>query len=555
MNSTLVSGFIELNMVFSAAVLAVLVLRLVIIRYFGGEAAYALWALVPASLFALVVPPRTVTVEGHPFTTQIGGIGEQKADTTLVSGAEVRTLPNADLLPEIPGVFAGDMILPLLIIWGMGAALMIAMVIVRQRNFMKLLGQTTRTPQFGDNVWQTEAAHVGPAVVGLLKPKIIVPKDFGARYSEDEQAMVLAHERVHLGRGDVYVNGLCIIISCVLWVNPLVHLAIRQLRMDQELACDGRVLRDQPGNRKIYGEALLKAFLHAPTLPMGCQWGPKHPMKNRLQLLARAGRRSRYGAATIASLTLGAGTLAWASQPPEIEPVEHETSSGSSKPILFDSMSADQLIIRNAPAIVEIIAEPRATYAIDVFPGADRPSGITPAIIREGPRFVFDGGYAAGPNLCTGEASERDSAPYLLRVRVPMTADIQLKDSLLVTISETPSGSIALGDCVIADLTAVPNTLDMTLADEARASVGSVDGQLTLSMTDEASFSAAAVIGVTDMDMIDSTRADFETVIGKLTGNLRASSFAHIKMMLGDTLPAVSPPARLEAIYPGPAEE
>src|SRR6185503_20979525 len=96
------------------------------------------------------------------------------------------------------------------------------------------------------------------AVVGALDPHVVVPSDFEARFDAEERVLVLAHEWAHLRRQDARVNALVALLQCAFWFNPLVHLAARAIRMDQELACDAAVIAQFPEARRRYAEAMLK---------------------------------------------------------------------------------------------------------------------------------------------------------------------------------------------------------------------------------------------------------------------------------------------------------
>jgi hypothetical protein len=162
---------------------------------------------------------------------------------------------------------------------------------------------------------------VGPAVVGILLPRIVVPADFNARYSEHERVLVLEHERAHIRAGDVQANALAAFLQCALWFNPLVYFARAAFRVDQELACDERVMQRFGGARRVYAEAMLKTQLAARAIPLGCAWPPlgAGPLKQRIAMLARpriAASQRATGAALCTLVTLGAGFAAWASQPP-----------------------------------------------------------------------------------------------------------------------------------------------------------------------------------------------------------------------------------------------
>jgi TonB family protein len=118
----------------------------------------------------------------------------------------------------------------------------------------------------------------------------------------------------------VIANTIVALIQCLCWFNPLVHLAARWIRIDQELACDAGVIADQPSLRRPYAEALLKTQVLCAIPPVGCAWRARGflPLRDRIRLLKqRAPNRPRRvsGALLLVVLTVGCGYAAWASQP------------------------------------------------------------------------------------------------------------------------------------------------------------------------------------------------------------------------------------------------
>src|SRR5690606_27588265 len=101
-------------------------------------------------------------------------------------------------------------------------------------------------------------SRAGPVVIGVLKPRIVVPADFARRFTVEERALVLAHERGHLARRDPMINAIAVLVRSLGWFNPLVHVAAAALRIDQELACDARVLAKDRAPR-CYAGAMLKS--------------------------------------------------------------------------------------------------------------------------------------------------------------------------------------------------------------------------------------------------------------------------------------------------------
>jgi hypothetical protein len=167
-------------------------------------------------------------------------------------------------------------------------------------------------------------------LVGLCRPRIVLPADFEARYTPEEAAWVLAHERAHLQRGDAVVNAIATGALCVFWFNPLTYLAVGWLRFDQDLAADALVLAAAGTSRRGYATALLKAQILCDSpwrLPVGCQWQSSHPLTERIATLGRplpALYRRCLGVSIALALVVCSVCAVWATQP-----APQPTESGS----------------------------------------------------------------------------------------------------------------------------------------------------------------------------------------------------------------------------------
>jgi beta-lactamase regulating signal transducer with metallopeptidase domain len=275
---------VRINLAISLAILLVMVLRAPVRGFFGPRAAYGLWLLAPVSAMACFLP-------------------------------SLRTIPAGSLhqppsvwedLFQIPAKLAQSPLAPA--VWGLwliGAALVATLFLTAQARFLRLAGQ----------------GLAGPAIVGLLDPRLVLPADFAQRFSTEEQALIRAHERAHLDRDDPRANGLLAVVQCLFWFNPLVHLASHRIRLDQEMACDALVMTRFPGARRPYAGAMLKTQLSHDRLPAGCHWG-SHPLEARIRLLrapAPSRPRQMAGAALVASLIFTCLATIWSLQSPRIE--------------------------------------------------------------------------------------------------------------------------------------------------------------------------------------------------------------------------------------------
>ena len=287
--SNAVLTLLGFNLVVAVTVGVVMALRLPVRRLFGPRVAYGLWSLVPLASLALLAPARVVTV-------WVPAAAPQTAQRIFEPATAAASAPTA------PGL------LPLAIaLWIAGALFSLGYLVRRQVEFSRAARE----------------GLAGPAVIGLLRPRIVTPFDFGRRYTPREQLVVLAHEATHIQRRDTLANALVALAACVNWFNPAMYVLARYLRIDQEFACDAQVMAAHPTARRSYAEAMLKTQLAARALPLGCYWTAQspHPLAQRIALLARhdpgQGRR-QMGTAVVALLGVTAAASAWAARPPEV---------------------------------------------------------------------------------------------------------------------------------------------------------------------------------------------------------------------------------------------
>ncbi len=97
----------------------------------------------------------------------------------------------------------------------------------------------------------------GPTIVGLLRPRVVLPAWVRA-IGSDEQRLILAHEEEHIRAGDARLRFLMTLPLFVFPWNPALWLQRHRLNLAVELDCDRRVIRRMPGRRHAYGNLLLR---------------------------------------------------------------------------------------------------------------------------------------------------------------------------------------------------------------------------------------------------------------------------------------------------------
>ena len=80
-----------------------------------------------------------------------------------------------------------------------------------------------------------------PLAFGVRRPLVLLPMQ-ALTWSDARLMAALRHELGHLRRGDCLTRLLADLLCAVYWVNPLIWLAARSLRVTQEQACDDLVL-------------------------------------------------------------------------------------------------------------------------------------------------------------------------------------------------------------------------------------------------------------------------------------------------------------------------
>ena len=94
-----------------------------------------------------------------------------------------------------------------------------------------------------------------PVTWGIVRPIILVPARFEELPAECRDA-VLCHELAHIQAHDFLMRSLAEIARALIWFQPLMWIVWRQLREEQELACDNRVLATG-GKPSAYAKLLL----------------------------------------------------------------------------------------------------------------------------------------------------------------------------------------------------------------------------------------------------------------------------------------------------------
>jgi beta-lactamase regulating signal transducer with metallopeptidase domain len=147
----------------------------------------------------------------------------------------------------------------------------------------------------------------GPAVLGLMRPEIVVP-GWLLSASPEEQRLVVLHEREHVSARDpLALTAGWLVVALVPW-NPVLWWLLWRMRLAVELDCDARVLRAGVG-RQAYGSVLIEMAGRGSGLPLGAPALAGTPSNLERRLVAMTTTRRSTRARPIALGALGAVAL------------------------------------------------------------------------------------------------------------------------------------------------------------------------------------------------------------------------------------------------------
>ena len=226
-------------------ILALLVLR-PLLKKAPRSFSCLLWALVAVRL-----------VTPFSFQSRVSLVPQSIAAPTRITpilpdlSVSALEQPTVQAAAPVRGIAWGQM---LTVVWLMGVAAMAVYALV---SYIRLINRVQVSIRIQDKLYLCDNVR-SPFVLGIFRPRIYLPSDMEPQTT----TFVLAHEQVHLRRGDHLWKPLGYAILCIHWFNPLCWLAYILFCRDMEQACDEAVIRDMSSrDKKAYSAALLKCSL------------------------------------------------------------------------------------------------------------------------------------------------------------------------------------------------------------------------------------------------------------------------------------------------------
>lgn len=131
-----------------------------------------------------------------------------------------------------------------------------------------LLAEAREILRIGRPVSLLESADkIMPLTWGWWRPVVLLPAE-ASQWPEERCRIVLLHELAHVKRWDYLTQLAARIVCAIFWCNPLVWLAARRLRVEQERACDDLVLNGGCKASDYAGHlvAIARSFRRVPQM-------------------------------------------------------------------------------------------------------------------------------------------------------------------------------------------------------------------------------------------------------------------------------------------------
>jgi beta-lactamase regulating signal transducer with metallopeptidase domain len=124
-----------------------------------------------------------------------------------------------------------------------------------------------------------------PMTWGWLRPVVLLPAD-AASWSAERLRVVLLHELAHVRRGDAATQFVAELARSLYWFHPLAWWGVRCLRVEQEAACDDRVLAAGAA-AEDYAEELVAVTARLPhglqAAGLAVAMGRRHTIEGRVR--------------------------------------------------------------------------------------------------------------------------------------------------------------------------------------------------------------------------------------------------------------------------------
>lgn len=339
--------------------------------------AYVLWLVVLLRLALPNVPESPISLFGHSqadrAAAELPVLVDRSFDVSPLNASgtvDPIAEPPSNPMPPVRSELSLTAILA--IVWAAGALIILALTFRANRRFLmkirrggeitdhsiiEILAAAKSDLKIRRHVRLVESLDIqSPAVIGIVKPTLLLPAGFQRKFENHELRFIFLHELAHLKRGDTVVQWIVAVLQSLHWFNPVVWLVLGRIRADREGATDALVLSHAGEEEKErYGLMLVKLLEHfsgryslAPTV--GVLEGREH-IKRRFSLISRfkkgGYRWSVLGILLVVMLSVVGLTKAApkTAESAKEEKTDQKTKSEVSSDVVADAQYSEKLVV------------------------------------------------------------------------------------------------------------------------------------------------------------------------------------------------------------------
>ena len=110
----------------------------------------------------------------------------------------------------------------LLLLWLSGAIILAAHALLAYVRLRRAIAADTSLIDIKGRIAIVQSGAVdGPVALGLIRPLVVLPRDFDAVFTPVQQRQVIAHELEHHRGGDLAINLAAFALLALNWFNPI----------------------------------------------------------------------------------------------------------------------------------------------------------------------------------------------------------------------------------------------------------------------------------------------------------------------------------------------
>ena len=402
----------------------------------------------PFGLFCRTVEPETIVTPPNTAPGPSAFFMKPESEPALLEpeisysyAVEPTTIEPEPLRPTIREWLA--------IGWVTGTVLVILISLLRVTLSLRRISNTTvETPEgLNDRLQQLRTrlgirrrvslvittSALGPAIVGLFRLRVVVPEII-ARDEANSLDPILAHELIHVRRGDLWVSVLNLLARGLWWFHPLIWWVSRQVNRETERACDEEVLSALECRPGDYARSLLRVLEQKNSLKAMPAFPGVRPVEitsQRMERIMSLRHGSRSGGSwrrrllfiLAAAVTLPGAVLSQdTALPDEPQPVENLRQQVLVKATILEGPAADIQKLFGPPKptdpdvfFLDPTKEPLPSPGAGTVPGG---SSVQLAVVQElkaNPQIIKT--FGVQTTVGSPDAERRTSVSPSLRFR------------------------------------------------------------------------------------------------------------------------------------------